>query len=683
MPKRKHIDTTQPTRELSNTETETKKRKKSTRLSKKQQPPNTFEITKTVKTKLNTILQDKYRQFYLQEMPPVVDAFSRLMADAAVLANLVVAKWFQPLSETTTDKCFHTLVEQCPFQLDQQFFRDCCSAILGRKVKTNIVTEVQALMNYQFPLMDVITGLSQFTASLAKLMAVNASNHIVFALLGRQRKLIRSQFSLLKSPQIYEIQTCINRSENYDAEEFKHCEEVKNFVLFHRSLINPHNQLVDETYLTTQLNRGLGYQAVLMLQFNITQQTQPLDKLKRVCSFLPLRAYRKSFIPIHSDLLWNLQKKFKKTELDKTTFSEGENQMKHWNEVFRIKPPTKKWKFRFSLYTNGVVCNLLFVRYVPKPATTQNKTKYKEPLVSLENKTTGVYNERQVSPSNPDKLHVIGCDPGGQILLSMFDFESKKTWTFTKSQYYAECGFHVAKKRREKKDAKASQDVKDALKKMQSTSYRSHIFASLLETWETRKSIADLLWAHHASKENANQEFSSYVKKQKSYEKLKKRIAQEGKQGKLENQEKQPSKQIVLAYGNASFNHAYKGSVSGPRTELIKQLSERFPIVLVDEFRSSKCCSSCGEVMNQTKIPVHQCQNEKRVSVFRCETCNQYRHRDRNAARNMAYFLDWTLHKEGIRSDFQGNASYFTYRKGKLSRSISLSSSFSSEVTTK
>ncbi|CAN0519073.1 unnamed protein product, partial [Ectocarpus sp. 8 AP-2014] len=68
------------------------------------------------------------------------------------------------------------------------------------------------------------------------------------------------------------------------------------------------------------------------------------------------------------------------------------------------------------------------------------------------------------------------------------------------------------------------------------------------------------------------------------------------------------AKRRVVFFGDGQFGHGSRGPC--PRKALIRALGVICPVVLVDEFRTSKCCCGCG-------IPLKQVDGSR---VFCCES---------------------------------------------------------------
>ena len=110
-----------------------------------------------------------------------------------------------------------------------------------------------------------------------------------------------------------------------------------------------------------------------------------------------------------------------------------------------------------------------------------------------------------------------------------------------------------------------------------------------------------------------------------------------------------PTKRVVLAYGNGAFSGSAKGSAPGPvrsiKDHIMRKHGEIF--VIIDEFNTSKTCSRCL----QGPLAGVRCHNsrgrtESIWGLKRCTSCRELRSRDRNAAENMAILL--AARREGL-----------------------------------
>lgn len=90
---------------------------------------------------------------------------------------------------------------------------------------------------------------------------------------------------------------------------------------------------------------------------------------------------------------------------------------------------------------------------------------------------------------------------------------------------------------------------------------------------------------------------------------------------------------VVVAFGDAGFSHTSRGLAAGPTKGLKRNLARYCAVVDVDEFRSSKLCSRCFEVLSDKE------KNGESLNwgVRRCTSteCCAFWNRDVNASRNI------------------------------------------------
>ena len=255
----------------------------------------------------------------------------------------------------------------------------------------------------------------------------------------------------------------------------------------------------------------------------------------------------------------------------------------------------------------------------------------------------GIFDEHEVKPTDLTTVNVIGVDPGAIKLLSLYNSQNGSTMFYSKRQHHWLSGV-IENKTIQNKWRKPN-DVKEAEILASKHSLRVYSYQTWRHNCKQLLKGDIIMWEYYSHPRYANLKFKMHVKKQNTYNKLGKYIKQWAEKDDKSNS----PKPIVLAYGKAKFQTSFRGQISGPRTEMIKKLSHVFPVVLINEFRSTKLCSTCHkELVEDKKAPVpKQEQKHKRVSIYRCTTCKSYRHRDRNAARNIYNFLRCTLTKSG------------------------------------
>jgi hypothetical protein len=91
------------------------------------------------------------------------------------------------------------------------------------------------------------------------------------------------------------------------------------------------------------------------------------------------------------------------------------------------------------------------------------------------------------------------------------------------------------------------------------------------------------------------------------------------------------TRNTLVVWGNGSFGPTSKGHASAPNKKMQREIARFVPLVLVNEFNTSKktnCCELDGVAL-RTK------QYKKRTTVFQCPGCKRLLPRDVNAAMNI------------------------------------------------
>ena len=118
----------------------------------------------------------------------------------------------------------------------------------------------------------------------------------------------------------------------------------------------------------------------------------------------------------------------------------------------------------------------------------------------------------------------------------------------------------------------------------------------------------------------------------------------------------------VIAYGDWSRSSQMRHFVPTKGTGLRKSIAKHFPIVMVNEFRTSKLCCNCFKELDylQVKNRVGN-DNQQRQQVYRCRVCpectykgtenspknRRFVNRDLNAALNIRMLaLRWITHRQ-------------------------------------
>ena len=74
---------------------------------------------------------------------------------------------------------------------------------------------------------------------------------------------------------------------------------------------------------------------------------------------------------------------------------------------------------------------------------------------------------------------------------------------------------------------------------------------------------------------------------------------------------------VVVAWGDGSFGPTSRGHASAPNKGLMERIARFLPVVLVDEFRTSKVSSCCEVEMVERRTSSYK----KRATVLSCTKC--------------------------------------------------------------
>jgi hypothetical protein len=207
--------------------------------------------------------------------------------------------------------------------------------------------------------------------------------------------------------------------------------------------------------------------------------------------------------------------------------------------------------------------------------------------VDVDNNPTGGAN--LVNRSIPNNMNIVAIDPGhGNILTCSIrragTTKFVKHYTLSKRQYYDMLGTRYDKKTREDRKNKVPA-VREA-ETQQSTNPLGIIDSALyLKHIQVHATHYPLLSKFYGSQQEGRRRFWSYQKKQKAIEHIMNSIA--------------PNPNTVIAFGGAKFAVTWKGMEATPVRALLKELSRRRKVILIDEYHTTKmsyCCESETEV---------------------------------------------------------------------------------------
>ena len=355
---------------------------------------------------------------------------------------------------------------------------------------------------------------------------------------------------------------------------------------------------------------------------------------RRTCTLLPTYTYQAKYITIDTDVLHDLIDK----KSNKRSF--GENQIENWLKVSRIprryRPRDDNYYFNFMVKTDGVGCSVLLRKWIfiaAKSSEEKEKKSWTPPSYDTTSNVEYLIN----SASGETSKFFIGIDPGRKDVISYIDdFETKRS--ISNNEYYTRCRFRFrtqkmltwAKKENlyewERSFPSMSKGTVRAFETYLHFLFETDNHAKMVK-FRTSRKVKKLRWTCHIHKQLAidgicKELIGSYNKK----------------------------KDIIVAFGDASFNHASKGYAPSPRRTLISNRLSRhhgIEVIPVREFNTSQVCSVCYSPQGLSKAP-STFHITKPHFVRRCSnpTCQIMWNRDVNAARNIRdlgkiQFLGW------------------------------------------
>lgn len=578
-----------------------------------------------VKMKLRGILKPAYAHMK-GEIETVCRIMNRWIHEADIVANAVMA-----FATTST----------CRFEIpkpDQKFFDNIMGLLAGGTSKIAILnhffeTEWSG-SGYDFPIQ--CKGLSYMRQTAAREMATRAATHLWYHFEARQKRAVNLHVNNMKIAA--SIVKCINDpSKNLDEHK-----EYKAIIAQHRAWLRLDvDAKVTERWLKANSTHVLRYYGHLIRTqeaelyergFWTEQKRQRMAKERklpkiRTFSFLPISGYGLNHILISNRDLFCVLRRLRMFPSSKFTQDFVPRYKEVWEKIFDI-PKRNNWNFNYSLQTNGVEVSIHF--WKPKAFDFKNRK------VNLGFVKKGLYTADQVKPMDFSGYFLSASDPGCQPLAVFSSGEKwhKKTW-------YEKTGLNVNAAKRHRHKESLSVENKLRLGKIAEHSLKTSDFKTFMLKWQARKVHEDFLFRFYSHTQYANQHFYHFQRKQAFTEELIRKLI--GRR-----------KRVIIGWGNGKFRVSMKSQKTGPGISLARKLAQRVPVVLLDEFRTSKICRRCGGGMKNEKLQRSYIDKETREiksefstthEILRCSNnvCRVWRDRNRNAAENLHQILRCVL----------------------------------------
>jgi hypothetical protein len=320
-------------------------------------------------------------------------------------------------------------------------------------------------------------------------------------------------------------------------------------------------------------------------------------------SLAPVHDVARRFISVDTTVLFWLMRH---AELYQGT-NVGEFQgdaTEHFHEVFKIKAP-RRCVFTNFLQTDGVSIVFHFRR--PKrgvPSTGKKKREKVERQWGDVGVDTGLVNLIYAARENED---------------GTFDeFQLKK------SKHYSQSGINE----RTRKAKTWCAEVAEEHALLATVSPKAKDMAGFRAYLAVAASVHDKLWELKLRKKWARASLRVYGGKMRSLD------------GFFNEMKAELGPNAALHWGDASVNSSMKGTKPAPTTSLLRRARLHFKhINLVDEYRTSKVCHCCDEVIHKVTQAKRDREGELRTREVRglrwCSTSRRFLDRDFNAAVNI------------------------------------------------
>ena len=275
-----------------------------------------------------------------------------------------------------------------------------------------------------------------------------------------------------------------------------------------------------------------------------------------------------------------------------------------WDKYFNTeKVNVAKTTFTRTITTNGVTADVHFWSPKKEVDASSDPSISSQPAIDLEGK------------------RVISNDPGRTNIYYMAEETSPGTFKFyvlTRKAYYHESGINKANRN----SANWNKKVKKELEMLSLESKKSLDVAVFKMYLNTVCKTRDAMWNEYSRKKWRQQQFRLYGGKKRVFANFFNKIG--------------INKNTVFAYGAAKFSPTGKNELSVPTARAYKECAYRAPVMLIDEFRTSKAYWKTGKVLKTVAIRA----NNGKLKAVRCllwcgSTICGFVNRDKNAAINI------------------------------------------------
>lgn len=525
------------------------------------------EKISTIKCALNSICKDD--QIYQQIQSDVAE-MSGLFCEASIYINFVLYKnWNNGIfSKSLYDclKCFYHLMSKnsIKYEIDADY----------KKLR---------LLKFSSYIYDSSRRQNIFVTQ-ANLYETNFHNNLFVHAYKRIRRFLK-QFEKDAKIVYQTLDTLFDRKSKFVANE-----NLINLMKIH---LNYNGQ---GFYDLKNKQKYINY---IEFFFNL-QKYNNLNGLRNF-RLVPIYRFGSHHIQYDSKSLFELLRRFKKISCKFAEMSNDE-----WHKWFDLKKFERFNKtFGFSLKTDGMSVSLSMSKFVQKsiePST--KKTKIENDQVKNIQNLMNIRRNLQ----NGKYKQFIGLDPGHRLILGGIAKNPENDRSLIKissKKYHHLSGFF----NRNYKQKKWTKEIDESSKNTIASFYYIDFTNHILEHFAMKQLI-------YSQRKITRLKFKTFMCREKAASTIAKEIVGKYKHKSL----------IILGDTETSSDSIIRGYIRTPNKILTKHISQFADVLRINEFRTTKLCSTCHEVANTSKSP-HRYQF--------CQKCNIVWNRDVNAGNNM------------------------------------------------
>jgi hypothetical protein len=219
---------------------------------------------------------------------------------------------------------------------------------------------------------------------------------------------------------------------------------------------------------------------------------------------------------------------------------------------------------------------------------------------SLRNEATGVYILENTSPGIGPYREIVGLDPGVRDVYTSVQSGCRRSRSVSNRQW-SQLQRSKLIRRKDYRWKREVLGLTSVLQQMGETHTKSSAYCNLLKAVKLRLTSKKTLWEYQMRRNRRVYRFSSLLARNSALDRMSDAIVQHRPVSKRQrgrwkhgHREGHNAMNPIIAFGGGQFRSGGSGLMSVPRKAIIKRLSHRTAVVIVDEYKTSQMCSDCG-----------------------------------------------------------------------------------------